>query len=433
MQGTHFFVKVHLLIAVLEFNVLAGYKGPVLGFDFLEGCGGAVFGFILDFLDLPLVIGAADFFDVCNTELGVFLFEGFAHLAQVHKEHFAFSAAVLAQFLAHLHFVGRLVVVQNPEGHADVCGVEHVAWQNEDCFHLVVLQEFLADLLFVAFAGECAVTQEESGHTIVGELGENIQDPAVVRVARGRHGVAFPARVIQEFVFGAPGFLVERRIGHDEVGFQILVLVVREGVGGFFAQVPGDAADGEVHLRQFVRSAGVFLTVHGDFALVAVMRFDKLHALHEHAARTAAGVVDFAAVGLDHFGDEADDCFRGVEFALSLAFGDGEFPEEVFVHAADDILFLVLDGVDAIDVADEGRQFFGVQLQAREIVVGESSAEALVLLFDVGESRVDEQGDVGLAGMLDDEALAGSFFQVKDVVLVVELGHIKVLFAASLD
>ena len=195
------------------------------------------------------MVGAADFRDVLGTELGVFLFEGFAHLAQVHKEHFAFAVTVLAHGIADLDFAGGLVVVQNPERHADVGGVEHVAGQNEDCLDLVVLQKFLADLLFVAFAAEGPVTEQESCYAVFGEFRENVQNPAVVRVARGRHGVAFPARVVEEFVFGTPRFLVERRVRHDKVGLQILVLVFGKGVGGFVAQVAGDAADGEVHLR----------------------------------------------------------------------------------------------------------------------------------------------------------------------------------------
>ena len=433
MEFTHLFVKVHGLVAVLELDVLARHERPVFRLDFLEGGGGAVFGFVLDFLRLPLVVGAADFRDVLGAELGVFLFEGFAHLAQVHKEHFAFAAPVLAHGIADLDFAGGLVVVQNPERHADVGGVEHVAGQNEDCLDLVVLQKFLADLPFVAFAAERTVAEQKARYAVFGEFRENVQNPAVVRVTRGRHGVAFPARVIEEFVFGTPRFLVERRGRHDKVGFQILVLVFGKGVGGFVAQVAGDAADGEVHLRKFIRGAGVFLAIYGDFALVAVVRLDKLHALHEHAARTAAGVVNLAAVGFNHFGDETDNCLGCIEFALALAFGDGELAEEIFIDAANDILFLVFDGVDAVDVADERREFCGVELQAREIVVGERPAQRLVLLFDVRKRGVDQERNITLAGMLDDKAPAGSFFQIKDVVLVVELGHFHVFLAAGGD
>lgn len=38
-----------------------------------------------------------------------------------------------------------------------------------------------------------------------------------------------------------------------------------------------------------------------------------------------------------------------------------------------------------------------------------------------------------MAGVLDDKAPAGSFFQIKDVVLVVELGHFHVFLAAGGD
>ena len=104
-------------------------------------------------------------------------------------------------------------------------------------------------MLFVAFAAERTVTEQESCHAVFGEFRENVQNPAVVRVARRRHSVAFPARVIEEFVFGTPRLLIERRVRHDKVSLQILVLVFGKGVGGFVAQVAGDATDGEVHLR----------------------------------------------------------------------------------------------------------------------------------------------------------------------------------------
>ncbi len=54
---------------------------------------------------------------------------------------------------------------------------------------------------------------------------------------------------------------VERRVGQDEVGPQVGVLVPGEGVGGFSAQVEVDAANGQVHGRQAPSGGVGFLAV----------------------------------------------------------------------------------------------------------------------------------------------------------------------------
>ena len=72
-----------------------------------------------------------------------------------------------------------------------------------------------------------------------------------------------------------------------------------------------DAADGEVHLGQAPRGGVGLLAVDGDVAELAAVGFDELLALHEHAARAAAGVVDAALVRLEHLDQHAHDA-RGV-------------------------------------------------------------------------------------------------------------------------
>ena len=100
-----------------------------------------------------------------------------------------------------------------------------------------------------------------------------------------------------------------------------------------------------------------------------MVSLDKLHTLHEHAARTAAGVVNLATIGFNHFGNQADNRLGRIEFALTLAFGNGELAQEIFIDAAHHVLLLVLERVDAVNFADERREFRGIQLKPREIVV----------------------------------------------------------------
>ena len=114
--------------------------------------------------------------------------------------------------------------------------------------------------------------------------------------------------------------------------------IAPEGVGLLCAEVGLDAADGEVHHGEAARGGVALLAVDGDVAEPAAVGFDEFFRLHEHAAGTAARIVDAALVGREHLDQEADDALRRVELAAPLAFGTGEFAQEVFVHAAQDVL-----------------------------------------------------------------------------------------------
>ena len=102
-------------------------------------------------------------------------------------------------------------------------------------------------------------------------------------------------------------------------------------IGSTFAQVAGNAPDGKVHLCQLVGGVGIFLSIDGDVFPVAMVHLDELHALHEHAARTATGIVYLAPIGLYHFRDEVDNRLGRVIFAFTLTFGYGKFSQKVFV------------------------------------------------------------------------------------------------------
>lgn len=75
--------------------------------------------------------------------------------------------------------------------------------------------------------------------------------------------------------------------------------------------------------------------MHRDFGgRIFLMFGNEAGALDEHAAGTAGGIEDAAVVWLEDFDEEADDAGRCVELAAFLAFGAGEFAEEIFVDAA---------------------------------------------------------------------------------------------------
>src|SRR5581483_11075886 len=136
----------------------------------------------------------------------------------------------------------------------------------------------------------------------------------------------------------APVAHVEGRIGHHEVGLQILMQVAMEAVGVLGSEVGVDAANREVHLGEPPRGGVGLLPVDRDVAELPTMLADERLALDEHAARSAAWVVDAPLERLDHLDNQAHDASRGVELAALLAFSAGELAEEVFVDAAEDVL-----------------------------------------------------------------------------------------------
>lgn len=80
---------------------------------------------------------------------------------------------------------------------------------------------------------------------------DEVLDPGIVRVA-GRWDAVLPAGIVLE-PLAAPVLHVERRVGKDEVGFQVWVQVAVEAVRILGAEVALDPPDGKVHVRQFPR------------------------------------------------------------------------------------------------------------------------------------------------------------------------------------
>jgi hypothetical protein len=62
------------------------------------------------------------------------------------------------------------------------------------------------------------------------------------------------------------------------------------------------------------------LTVDADVAELAAVGFDEFFRLHEHAAGTAAGIVNAAFVRSEHLDEETHDALRSVELAAFHAF-----------------------------------------------------------------------------------------------------------------
>ena len=95
------------------------------------------------------------------------------------------------------------------------------------------------------------------------EVVDDVLHPGEVGVARRRHAV-LPALVVAQ-ALAAPVADVEGRIGEDEVGLEVGVAVVVEGVA--VGDLAVDAADGEVHLGQPPGGVVRLLAVDADVGL----------------------------------------------------------------------------------------------------------------------------------------------------------------------
>ncbi|GIV04129.1 MAG: hypothetical protein KatS3mg015_2959 [Fimbriimonadales bacterium] len=169
--------------------------------------------------------------------------------------------------------------------------------------------------------------------------------------------LAFPAGGVPYFQrlsslsrFAAPVAVVERRIRQDVVGLEVGMAVVVEAVA--VRDVSLDAADGQVHLAQPPGGVVRLLAVNADVADAPAVLLDELLGLNEHAAGTAAGVVDAALVRGEHLDQQADYAARREELAPLLTLGAGELRQEVLVYPAQDVLRAVFL-VPQADVADQ--------------------------------------------------------------------------------
>ena len=133
-------------------------------------------------------------------------------------------------------------------------------------------------------------------------------------------------------------------------------------------------------------------------AVAAGVGPDEFHRLHEHAGRSATGVVDAAPIGLQHLDQQLDHAARGVELPALLALGAGELGQEVFVDAAEHVLGtgLLVAHLDVADEVDELTEPLLVEGGAG-VVFGQHVLEYGIVALDAGHGAVDELADGGLA------------------------------------
>ena len=191
-------------------------------------------------------------------------------------------------------------------------------------------------------------------------MGKVLQ-PGIVGVAGRRHAV-FPADIIAQML-AAPVADIERRIGKDEVGLQVFMLIGKKGIAQLNAGI--NAANSQVHLGQTQGGGVGFLAIDGQVFDIALMLFNKALALDEHTARAAAAVINPAIIRFEHRDQDLDDALRGPELPALLSFGIGELTQEIFIDPAQQVLGLmaVLTEADSADQVDKLAKALFVQFR----------------------------------------------------------------------
>ena len=394
-------------------------------------------------LRAPSVVSAGDQGDILVGQLAVRAVHERTHLPGVDEESFAGTGTIA------LGAVSGLLPGEEPETHGDRGRVEELPGQRDHAVHQVGLNDGLADVTLAgSVRGHGAIGQHKAGGAVRGQVIEEVLNPCIIGVA-AVHGddravlllalTAFGGRaILPADVVGhlrmAPVLHVERGIGKDEVGAEILLLVVEEAVAPLDVCI--DAPDGQVHERQPPGGVVGLLAEDRDLALglrlalaVAIgggVFGDELGGRHEHAARTAAGVVDAPLEGLQHLDQQPHHALGRVELAAALAFLLGEPGQEVLVDAAENILLAALgiaqaDGGDQVDQLPEPGL---VQRRAR-VVLGENALELDVVALDGLHRIVHQLADARLLGALlqvGPPCLGGHPEDVLGQVLVAVLG-----------
>ncbi len=116
--------------------------------------------------------------------------------------------------------------------------------------------------------------------------------------------------------------------------------------------------------------------------------FDEFFRLHEHAAGTAAGIVNAAFVGSEHLDEEPHNALRGVELAAFLAFGAGELAEEILVNPAQNVFgtACLIAHADSADKIDEFSQTVFVECRSG-VVLGQNAFQSRIVAL-YGDHRV---------------------------------------------
>ena len=183
-----------------------------------------------------------------------------------------------------------------------------------------------------------------------------MQYPRIVSISHRRHNRitrSHKARIVRQSIFGSPAFEVKGRVRHYVVNGLVLVQVISKSRSVRITEVMGNSTNSEVHLTESPSVRIALLTDDRYFLPVAVMTVNEFQRLHEHTARTTAGVIYNAAVRLNHLSYQFNNAGRCIEFTVLLSTRSSVHLQEVFINSADKVFLLKTLLSDLINIVDK--------------------------------------------------------------------------------
>lgn len=156
-----------------------------------------------------------------------------------------------------------------------------------------------------------------------------------------------------------------------------------------------------------------------------MVAFNKFIRLHEHAAGTAARVVDDSLVRLDELGDELNDAGGRVELAVLLRTADGKRLQEVLIHAPNKVFLVITLLADLGDLVYERLNGALGCAKRGEQAQRQSALERGICLFRLAHGIVDDGGNRVVACVIDKVGPPCRFGQIEYVDRVVERRLLK--------
>ncbi len=299
------------------------------------------------------------------------------------------------------------ILVEDKDAGGDAGAVEEPGRQAHYCLDDVVLDEELADELFLAAAEEDAVGHNGGGVAAGLKAGEHVLDEHEVGLFPGLGAPL--AKAGGKLERGAAVVLREGRIGQHAVeladGVAVQNLRVLQGVAVLDGEA-GDVVEDHVHHADRPYGAVGVLAEKGKVVRVLALLLNVLVALNEKASGAHGGVVDLVpGPGFDDLHEQADDFAGGVELATLLARAVGEEFYQVFVGRAEEVGKLevvihqheagpakVIEQVLPLLVGDLGLPLDGIEID----VVFQHAGEGIVLILHGSDGLVEHVADVVL-------------------------------------
>ena len=119
-----------------------------------------------------------------------------------------------------------------------------------------------------------------------------MQNPCIIGIACWWHSISLPSYIIFKFTIISIPFEIERRISHNVIHLDILMLVIGESRYSSITQMVADTSNSQVHLCQTISGRLRFLTINIYCLSISPMCFNKFCCLNKHTSRATARVIN---------------------------------------------------------------------------------------------------------------------------------------------